>query len=79
MSKLERLAKLRADGHITEEEYQAKKQALLDEFSNADGLDPRRRDRLQGDIRDEARALGLERSHLYKKARALGLREGGDD
>jgi hypothetical protein len=32
MSKLERLAKLRADGHITDEEYQAKKQALLDEF-----------------------------------------------
>ncbi|MGY6548238.1 MAG: cobaltochelatase subunit CobN [Roseinatronobacter sp.] len=35
-------------------------EALLDEFSNADGLDPRRRDRLMGDIRDEARALGLE-------------------
>ncbi|MBI6628766.1 cobaltochelatase subunit CobN [Pontibaca salina] len=34
-------------------------EALLDEFSNADGLDPRRRDRLQGDIRDEAQALGL--------------------
>jgi uncharacterized membrane protein YdbT with pleckstrin-like domain len=32
MSRLERLAKLRQDGHITEEEYQAKKQALLDEF-----------------------------------------------
>ncbi|MEM1316027.1 MAG: cobaltochelatase subunit CobN, partial [Pseudomonadota bacterium] len=27
---------------------------------NADGLDPRRRDRLQGDIRDEAQALGVE-------------------
>ena len=35
-------------------------EALLDEFSNADGLDPRRRDRLQADIRDEARALGVE-------------------
>ncbi len=35
-------------------------EALLDEFSNADGLDPRRRDRLQGDIRSEAQALGLE-------------------
>ena len=35
-------------------------EALLDEFSNADGLDPRRRDRLQGDIRGEAQALGLE-------------------
>ncbi len=35
-------------------------EALLDEFSNADGLDPRRRDRLMGDIREEARALGVE-------------------
>ena len=35
-------------------------EALLDEFSNADGLDPARRDRLQADIRDEAQALGLE-------------------
>ncbi|MEM9425464.1 MAG: cobaltochelatase subunit CobN [Pseudomonadota bacterium] len=35
-------------------------EALLDEFSNADGLDPRRRDRLQNDIRSEAQALGLE-------------------
>ncbi|WP_299965084.1 cobaltochelatase subunit CobN [uncultured Roseobacter sp.] len=35
-------------------------EALLDEFSNADGLDPRRRDRLQDDIRDEAQALGVE-------------------
>ena len=35
-------------------------EALLDEFSNADGLDPRRRDRLQDDIRSEAQALGLE-------------------
>jgi cobaltochelatase CobN len=35
-------------------------EALLDEFSNAEGLDPARRDRLQNLIRDEARALGLE-------------------
>jgi cobaltochelatase CobN len=35
-------------------------EALLDEFSNADGLDPKRRDRLQGDIRAEATALGVE-------------------
>ncbi len=34
-------------------------EALLDEFSNADGLDPARRDRLQHDIRDEATATGL--------------------
>ncbi|WP_299624404.1 cobaltochelatase subunit CobN [uncultured Tateyamaria sp.] len=33
---------------------------LLDEFSNADGLDPKRRDRLQDDIRAEAQALGVE-------------------
>ncbi|MGR3582223.1 MAG: cobaltochelatase subunit CobN [Sagittula sp.] len=38
----------------------ARLEALLDEFSNADGLDPRRRDRLQSDIRDEAQALGVE-------------------
>jgi len=35
-------------------------EALLDEFSNADGLDPRRRDRLQADIRAEAQAQGVE-------------------
>lgn len=35
-------------------------EALLDEFSNADGLDPKRRDRLQQDIRDQARVLGVE-------------------
>jgi cobaltochelatase CobN len=35
-------------------------EALLDEFSNADGLDPKRRDRLQADIREEARAQGVE-------------------
>ena len=35
-------------------------ETLLDEFSNADGLDPKRRDRLMGDIRSEAQALGVE-------------------
>ena len=35
-------------------------ESLLDEFSNADGLDPKRRDRLQDDIRSEAQALGVE-------------------
>ena len=38
----------------------ARLEALLDEFSNADGLDPKRRDRLMSDILDEARALGVE-------------------
>ncbi|MEO1612199.1 MAG: cobaltochelatase subunit CobN, partial [Pseudomonadota bacterium] len=38
----------------------ARLEALLDEFSNADGLDPRRRDALMGDVRAEAQALGLE-------------------
>ncbi|MBR0992095.1 cobaltochelatase subunit CobN [Bradyrhizobium japonicum] len=33
---------------------------LLDEYSTADGLDPARRQRLIGAIRDEARAVGLE-------------------
>ena len=33
---------------------------LLDEYATADGLDPRRRDRLIGAIRDEARAAGVE-------------------
>ena len=37
----------------------ARLEALLDEFSNAEGLDPRRRDRLIGDIRSEAEALGV--------------------
>lgn len=35
-------------------------ESLLDEFSVADGLDPKRRDRLQDDIRAEAQALGVE-------------------
>ena len=34
-------------------------EALLDEFSTADGLDPARRDRLRADIADEAAATGL--------------------
>ena len=38
----------------------ARLEAFLDEFSNADGLDPKRRDRLQSDIRAEAQALGVE-------------------
>ena len=38
----------------------ARLEALLDEFSNADGLDPRRRDRLQDDIQNEAKAIGLD-------------------
>ncbi|MGP9791606.1 cobaltochelatase subunit CobN [Roseinatronobacter sp. NSM] len=37
----------------------AQLEALLDEFSNADGLDPARRDRLQTDIRTQAESLGL--------------------
>lgn len=37
----------------------ARLESLLDEFSNADGLDPARRDRLTADIRAEAAALGL--------------------
>ena len=48
----------------------ARLEALLDEFSNADGLDPRRRDALQEDIRGEAQALGLEKD--------LGLEAGAD-
>lgn len=38
----------------------ARIETLLDEFSNADGLDPARRDRLQLAIREEARLQGLE-------------------
>ena len=34
-------------------------ESLLDEFSNADGLDPKRRERLKTDIRSEAEALGI--------------------
>jgi DNA-binding NtrC family response regulator len=32
-----------------------------------------------GQMSKAARALDLERSHLYKKARALGLRGGGSE
>ncbi len=52
----------------------ARLEALLDEFSSAEGLDPRRRDRLQDDIRAEAHAvglgsdLGLERSGCASEA-----------
>jgi len=35
-------------------------ESLLDEYSTADGLDPARRQRLIGAIRDEARSAGLE-------------------
>ncbi|MDO5704188.1 MAG: cobaltochelatase subunit CobN [Paracoccus sp. (in: a-proteobacteria)] len=45
-------------------------ESLLDEFSNADGLDPARRDRLQADIRAEADAVGL--------AADLGLDQAAD-
>ena len=38
----------------------ARLEAILDEFSNADGLDPRRRDRLMESIREEAQAIGVE-------------------
>ncbi len=38
----------------------ARLETQLDEFSNADGLDPARRDRLQAGIREEAQSLGLE-------------------
>lgn len=37
----------------------ARLESLLDEFSNADGLDPRRRERLAADIRAEADAAGV--------------------
>ncbi len=33
-------------------------------------------DQNQGNVSDTARALGLERSHLYKKMRALGVKRG---
>ncbi|EAP75706.1 cobaltochelatase subunit CobN [Roseovarius nubinhibens] len=47
-------------------------EALLDEFSNADGLDPRRRDRLQDDIRSEAEALGLAEDLGLDSAENIG-------
>ena len=30
-------------------------------------------------VSDTARSLGLERSHLYKKMRALGIKRGGEE
>jgi transcriptional regulator of acetoin/glycerol metabolism len=30
-------------------------------------------------VSDTARTLGLERSHLYKKMRALGIKRGGGE
>ncbi len=41
-------------------EHLVRLEALLDEFSTADGLDYNRRDRLQVNIRDEAQRLGIE-------------------
>ncbi|MCH8466611.1 MAG: cobaltochelatase subunit CobN [Roseinatronobacter sp.] len=49
----------------------ARLEALLDEFSNADGLDPARRNRLQDDIRQEAEALGLGQELGLAKAGCL--------
>ena len=43
-------------------------EALLDEFSNADGLDPRRRDRLQDDIQAEAQSVGLDSALALDRA-----------
>jgi len=48
----------------------ARLEALLDEFSNASGPDPRRRERLQVDIREEARAVGVEADLGLGKAAA---------
>nr|WP_319949243.1 cobaltochelatase subunit CobN [uncultured Shimia sp.] len=49
----------------------ARLETLLDEFSNADGLDPKRRDRLQDNIRDEAEALGLHAELGLNEATSL--------
>ncbi|QTL05590.1 cobaltochelatase subunit CobN [Aquabacter sp. L1I39] len=38
----------------------ARLERLLDEYANADGLDPARRTRLIADVREEARAAGVE-------------------
>ena len=46
-------------------------ETMLDEFSNAGGLDPARRDRLQDAIRTEAQALGLEAELGLDKATTL--------
>ena len=49
----------------------ARLEGLLDEFSGADGLDPRRRDRLQADIRAEAAAAGVEADLGLDRAASL--------
>ncbi len=41
-------------------EHLQRLEALLDEYATAEGLDPKRRERLIGDIREEARARGVE-------------------
>ncbi|MDE2391387.1 MAG: cobaltochelatase subunit CobN, partial [Rhodospirillales bacterium] len=41
-------------------EHLQRLEALLDEYATAEGLDPKRRERLIGDIRAEARARGVE-------------------
>ena len=35
-------------------------------------------DQNQGNVSDTARGLGLERSHLYKKMRSLGVKRGAE-
>ena len=47
-------------------------EALLDEFSNADGLDPKRRDRLQADIRSEAQAARRRGGYRPRPSRLPG-------
>ena len=49
-------------------------EALLDEFSNADGLDPKRRDRLQGDIRSERRRPWASRTIWASSAPSCSCR-----
>ncbi|MDE1895712.1 MAG: cobaltochelatase subunit CobN [Rhodospirillales bacterium] len=41
-------------------EHLTRLEALLDEYATAEGLDPKRRERLIGDIREEAQARGVE-------------------
>ncbi|MBU6449533.1 MAG: cobaltochelatase subunit CobN [Rhodospirillales bacterium] len=41
-------------------EHLQRLEALLDEYATAEGLDPKRRERLIGNIREEARARGVE-------------------
>ena len=53
----------------------ARLEQLVDEYSNADGFDPARRQRLVGEIRDEARTAGVEEdlglSHDASAAEAI--------